>query len=559
MGMSEQERVDTLSFSPWSFWVSASDEAKQTQRARLLDLAKRGDRTFGRDTFVADSAAVDNDVLHLGERSYIAAGAYLTGELIAGRDCSINPYTVIRGRVRLGAGVRIGAHTSILGFNHSMEPGVPVFEQPLTSKGIVVADDVWIGSHVVILDGVTVGAHSVLAAGAVVTKDVPSGAIVGGNPARFLRWRVAPTDDRPHRSQDLATRLQKFSDVARADARSILTRSWDTDAGVYVDRPEVEPSLRAHCDAIELASLLLPGAPPQLATHQHRTQLAAAQQPDGRIPANPRAEIGAPFEDSEAAYHVLSVGYALDLLRAQLTHPIIEATAMASADISDFCESLPWRTDPWDAGHRVDALGTALHWALRAGHHVQPGAVEALVGWLTTRADPTTGMWGDPRSDGDLLLLVNGSYRATRGTYAQFGIPLPYPTATIDTVLDHSAGDAFFASETYDACNVLDVVHPLWLTRETHHRLDETRALARRMLDHAVSAWSPAAGFAFRLQDSAREERCGLQGTEMWLAIIWYLADLLGESQHLGYRPRGVHRPEPALRIARSGVHIMGW
>lgn len=180
--MSGQDGLETLDFSPWTFWESASDEAKRAQKARLIALAERGDRTFAEEVFVADTAAVDNDVLHLGERSYIAAGAYLTGELVAGSDCSINPYTVIRGRVRLGAGVRIGAHTSLLGFNHSMEPGTPVFRQPLTSKGIVVDDDVWIGSHVVILDGVTVGAHSVLAAGAVVTKDVPSGAIVGGKP-----------------------------------------------------------------------------------------------------------------------------------------------------------------------------------------------------------------------------------------------------------------------------------------------------------------------------------------------------------------------------------------
>lgn len=32
----------------------------------------------------------------------------------------------------------------------------------------------------------------------------------------------------------------------------------------------------------------------------------------------------------------------------------------------------------------------------------------------------------------------------------------------------------------------------------------------------------------------------------MWLAIVWLLADYLGESEALGYRPRGVHRPEPA-------------
>jgi acetyltransferase-like isoleucine patch superfamily enzyme len=558
--MGGQDGVETLGFSPWSFWESASDEAKQSQRERLLALAERGDRTFAEDAFVADTAAVDNDVLHLGERSYIAAGAYLTGELIAGSDCSINPYTVIRGRVRLGAGVRIGAHTSLLGFNHSMEPGTPVFRQPLTSKGIVVDDDVWIGSHVVILDGVMVGAHSVLAAGAVVTKDVPSGAIVGGNPAKFIRWRVAPAEAATHRSRDLAIRLREFAEHARADAETILARAWDAESGVYSDRPGVDPSLRAHCDAVEVARLLLPGAPPQLTSHQHRARLTATQRPDGRIPSpGVHSAPGKPFDDADAAYHVLSVGYAIDLLRGQLPHAVSEATRMTPADISGFCESLPWRTDPWDAGHRVDALGTALHWALRSGHSVLPGAVESLLGWLTTRADSRTGMWGDAASGGDLLLLVNGAYRTTRGTYAQFGIPLPHPTATIDTVLEHSANEAYFTAETYDACNVLDVVHPLWLTRETGHRSDETQAVARRMLEHTLTMWAPTRGFAFRLQDSAEQGRCGLQGTEMWLAIIWYLADILGESQPLGYRPRGVHRPEPAVRITRSGVHIMGW
>ncbi|WP_285136259.1 acyltransferase [Microbacterium sp. lyk4-40-TSB-66] len=580
--MGEHGGVDTLDFSPWSFWQSASDDAKRSQRERLHALAERGDRIFAHDSFVADTAAVDNDVLHLGERSYVAAGAYLTGELVAGSDCSINPYTVIRGRVRLGAGVRIGAHTSLLGFNHSMTPGTPVFQQPLTSKGIVVEDDVWIGSHVVVLDGVRVGAHSVLAAGAVVTKDVPSGAIVGGNPAKLLRWRVAPADGATSCPRDLVDRLRDFAEQSRLEAEALLARAWDAEAGAYVDRPGAEPSLRAHCDAIEVAGLLLPCAPPPLTAHEHRARLASAQRPDGRIPSTafgtPFSAVfaaaesdgripstgfwvppGAAFADADAAYHVLSVGYATDLLRGQLPHPITEATRMSPADIVDFCESLPWRIDPWHAGHRVDALGTALHWALRSGRPVLPGAVESLFGWLGTRADPDTGMWGDPASGGDLLLLVNGSYRTTRGTFAQFGIPLPHPRATIDTVLEHAADDAYFTAETYDACNVLDVIHPLWLTRGALHRFDEAQDLARRVLEHALSMSSPSRGFAFRLRDTADEGMCSLQGTEMWLAIIWYLADILGESSHLGYRPRGVHRPEPALRITRSGLHIMGW
>lgn len=48
---------------------------------------------------------------------------------------------------------------------------------------------------------------------------------------------------------------------------------------------------------------------------------------------------------------------------------------------------------------------------------------------------------------------------------------------------------------------------------------------------------------------NASQNRPGLQGTEMWLAIIWYLADLVGSAEALGYRPRGVHRPEPAFRL----------
>ena len=70
-----------------------------------------------------------------------------------------------------------------------MHPSKPVYQQPVTSKGITIGKDVWIGSHIVVLDGVTVGSHAVLAAGAVVTKDVPDWTVVGGNLARKIRDR----------------------------------------------------------------------------------------------------------------------------------------------------------------------------------------------------------------------------------------------------------------------------------------------------------------------------------------------------------------------------------
>lgn len=57
---------------------------------------------------------------------------------------------------------------------------------------ISIGDDVWIGSDVLLMDGVTIGTGAVVAAGAVVTKDVPPYAIVGGVPAKMIRYRHTP-------------------------------------------------------------------------------------------------------------------------------------------------------------------------------------------------------------------------------------------------------------------------------------------------------------------------------------------------------------------------------
>ncbi|HEX8509717.1 MAG TPA: acyltransferase, partial [Propionibacteriaceae bacterium] len=150
--------------------------------------------------------------------------------------------------------------------------------------------------------------------------------------------------------------------------------------------------------------------------------------------------------------------------------------------------------------------------------------------------------------------VVNGFYRASRGTFAQFGLPLPYPERVIDTVLQHAQNAAYFAPDRQNACNVLDIAHPLWLAqRQTSYRAPEISALATKLLGTAIGHWTDGLGFGFQAphpatQVQARSEP-GLQGTEMWLAIIWLLSDLVGISDLLGYRPRGVHRPEPALRL----------
>ena len=60
-------------------------------------------------------------------------------------------------------------------------------EQGITAEGIVIEDDVWLGSGSIITDGVHIGKGAVIAAGAVVTKDVPAHTIVAGVPARVIR------------------------------------------------------------------------------------------------------------------------------------------------------------------------------------------------------------------------------------------------------------------------------------------------------------------------------------------------------------------------------------
>jgi acetyltransferase-like isoleucine patch superfamily enzyme len=63
-----------------------------------------------------------------------------------------------------------------------------------SSRGdVIIGHDVWLGSGALILSGVTVGHGAVVAAHAVVTKDVPPYAIVGGNPAKVIRYRFDET------------------------------------------------------------------------------------------------------------------------------------------------------------------------------------------------------------------------------------------------------------------------------------------------------------------------------------------------------------------------------
>lgn len=107
-----------------------------------------------------------------------------------------------------GATLKVGAYTSIaegvevfLGGHHRTD-WISCYPFPAktpeaghikdyggTNGDVIIGNDCWISTNVMILSGVTIGDGAVVAAGAVVTKDVPAYAVVGGSPARFLKWR----------------------------------------------------------------------------------------------------------------------------------------------------------------------------------------------------------------------------------------------------------------------------------------------------------------------------------------------------------------------------------
>lgn len=125
------------------------------------------------------------------------------GKMVFGENVSIGLFSVIDGSggLTVGDDVRMGPNVIIYTHNHRFEStDVPLFRQGLDYAPVKIEDDVWLGARVTILPGVTIGRGSIIAAGAVVTKDVPPYAIMGGVPAKQIGSRkkddASPSDEK---------------------------------------------------------------------------------------------------------------------------------------------------------------------------------------------------------------------------------------------------------------------------------------------------------------------------------------------------------------------------
>lgn len=151
----------------WASYVDAKSTIEEG--CRLYGVTSIIDSDIGRNTYVAGASICDSQV-----------GAF----------CSIGPQVLIGG---LGSHPTKWLSTHPSFYSIRGQSGACFVKENLFDelKKTTIGSDVWIGARAVIIDGVNIGNGAIVAAGAVVARDVPPYAIVGGVPAKLIRYRFS--------------------------------------------------------------------------------------------------------------------------------------------------------------------------------------------------------------------------------------------------------------------------------------------------------------------------------------------------------------------------------
>jgi len=148
------------------------------------------------DLVMLDAKGSTNQGITIGSGVFLGRGTILScknGDIVLGDHVNVGFHSEIfsGSSVAVGSYGLLAAYTYLAGGGHEFARAVPVIEQARTSRGIVLGENVWLGTGAKVLDGVRIGKDVVVGAGAVVAEDLPEGVVAVGVPARVVRSRDA--------------------------------------------------------------------------------------------------------------------------------------------------------------------------------------------------------------------------------------------------------------------------------------------------------------------------------------------------------------------------------
>jgi virginiamycin A acetyltransferase len=160
---------------------------------KYISLKSKDNIRIGKGAQLKPGTTIAKDVYMTGKtiikgKTFIDVGTRINGKIvIKGKGaCTIGKYCAIGEDIKI---ITSNHDTNNINLQYSLQKKIGIKPTISPKKGVKMGHNVWIGDNVIILSGVEIGNGAVLAAGSVVTKDVAPYSIIGGVPAKFIKFR----------------------------------------------------------------------------------------------------------------------------------------------------------------------------------------------------------------------------------------------------------------------------------------------------------------------------------------------------------------------------------